>query len=243
MAARCGPFDVSIELRRRRGPAGCFRVLGEEGVATASSSRSLSPSLSRELGQVGCQVRPVAPLPRRSSGLDLGHGREPRPSEALPRVILLLLAALAGGRARRDTGSRLPANHCGPQSMAGRDRRGAFLAPSSSSGSGSGSGRRAPEHEWWPRSPAPAWSRPLSDSGGARGRKSGSSTSSSSFRSLFRSIGVWFSSLSTASPSPASSSMKQKSRDAGAKKPPCKSTRPTNSAYVPSLFNYAMAKN
>ncbi|PWZ25126.1 Calmodulin-binding receptor-like cytoplasmic kinase 2 [Zea mays] len=104
--------------------------------------------------------------------------------------------------------------------MAGRDRRGAFLAPSSSSGSGSGSGRRAPEHEWWPRSPAPAWSRPLSDSGGARGRKSGSSTSSSSFRSLFRSIGVWFSSLSTASPSPASSSMKQKSRDAGAKKPP-----------------------
>uniref|UniRef100_A0A804NW93 Protein kinase domain-containing protein n=1 Tax=Zea mays TaxID=4577 RepID=A0A804NW93_MAIZE len=132
------------------------------------------------------------------------------------QISLLLLAALAGGRARRDTGSRLPANHCGPQSMAGRDRRGAFLASSSSSGSGSG--RRAPEHEWWPRSPA--WSRPLSDSGGARGRKSGSSTSSSSFRSLFRSIGVWFSSLSTASPSPASSSMKQKSRDAGAKKPP-----------------------
>ncbi|XP_066332925.1 calmodulin-binding receptor-like cytoplasmic kinase 2 [Miscanthus floridulus] len=104
--------------------------------------------------------------------------------------------------------------------MAGRDRRGT-LAPSSSSGSGSGSGRRKPEHELWPRSPA--WSRPLSDSGGGRGRRS-SASSSSSLGSLFRSIGVWFSSLSTSSS--ASASMKRRSRDAapvgdaGAKKPP-----------------------
>ena len=84
-------------------------------------------------------------------------------------------------------------------------------------GSSSWSGRLAPEHEWWLRSPA--WSRPLSDSGGRRGCSSGSSSSSS-----------------------PSASMKRNSDavpvgDVGAKKPPFKSTRAPS---VPSLFDYVM---
>ncbi|CAO2040161.1 unnamed protein product [Urochloa humidicola] len=92
--------------------------------------------------------------------------------------------------------------------MAGRrDRRGSLaLVPSSS-------GRRTPEHDRWAWSPA--WSRPLSDPGGS---SSSSRGGSSSFRSLFRSIGVWFTSLST-----TTSTNKRRSKEAAGdviKKPP-----------------------
>ncbi|XP_062221486.1 calmodulin-binding receptor-like cytoplasmic kinase 2 [Phragmites australis] len=99
--------------------------------------------------------------------------------------------------------------------MAGRDRRGSLASSSSSSG------RRTPEHERWAWSPA--WSRPLSEGGGRSSR-------AASVRSLFRSIGIWFSSLSTSSTTSASasSSRKKKSKEEAApaqaddaiKKPP-----------------------
>uniref|UniRef100_A0A0D9VMT6 Protein kinase domain-containing protein n=1 Tax=Leersia perrieri TaxID=77586 RepID=A0A0D9VMT6_9ORYZ len=78
----------------------------------------------------------------------------------------------------------------GAMDMEGRrERRRGVLSSSSSTG------RRTPERERWAWSPA--WSRPLSDGGGGKG--------ASSFKSLFRSIGVWFSSLSTSSSSPSTS--------------------------------------
>uniref|UniRef100_A0A0E0K710 Protein kinase domain-containing protein n=1 Tax=Oryza punctata TaxID=4537 RepID=A0A0E0K710_ORYPU len=92
--------------------------------------------------------------------------------------------------------------------MEGRDRRRSM--------SSSSSGRRTPELErererWAPWSPAPAWSRPLSVGGGG-----GGSRAAASLKSLFRSIGVWFSSLSTSSSSSATSasgsSAKRRSR-------------------------------
>ncbi|XP_040377115.1 calmodulin-binding receptor-like cytoplasmic kinase 2 [Oryza brachyantha] len=77
--------------------------------------------------------------------------------------------------------------------MEGRDRRRSI----SSSSSGRRTPTPEPERERWAWSPA--WSRPLSVDGGGGGR-------AASLRSLFRSIGVWFSSLSTPSSSSSSSS-------------------------------------
>ncbi|TVU27662.1 hypothetical protein EJB05_19158, partial [Eragrostis curvula] len=93
--------------------------------------------------------------------------------------------------------------------MAGRHRRGSISSSSSSS-----SGRRTPEPERFAWSPA--WSRPLSEGGGGRGSR---------VRSLFRSIGVWFSSVSTsfAASSTSGKKMIKEARSAAndvAKKPP-----------------------
>ncbi|KAJ1281673.1 hypothetical protein BS78_04G323600 [Paspalum vaginatum] len=100
--------------------------------------------------------------------------------------------------------------------MAGRDRRGTLA----SSWSSSGSGWRAPEQEQERWAWSPAWSRPLSD----RGRSRSTSRSTSSLSSLFRSIGVWFSSVSAAS---SSSKRRRRKEEAAAspaddvtKKPP-----------------------
>ncbi|XP_052141814.1 calmodulin-binding receptor-like cytoplasmic kinase 2 isoform X1 [Oryza glaberrima] len=75
--------------------------------------------------------------------------------------------------------------------MEGRERRRSM--------SSSSSGRRTPELErerWAPWSPAPTWSRPLSVGGG--------SSRAASLKSLFRTIGLWFSSLSASSSSSSS---------------------------------------
>ncbi|KAL6633290.1 hypothetical protein ACP70R_025961 [Stipagrostis hirtigluma subsp. patula] len=89
--------------------------------------------------------------------------------------------------------------------MARHDRRGSL-------GSSSSSGRRTPENERWAWSPA--WSRPLSE-GGGRGR-------TAAFRSLFRSIGVWFSSLSASTPASRKKRIKEAPAPADdlVKKPP-----------------------
>ncbi|WVZ73094.1 hypothetical protein U9M48_021442 [Paspalum notatum var. saurae] len=110
--------------------------------------------------------------------------------------------------------------------MAGRDRRGTLASSSSSSGSGSGSGsgfggRRATEQqEPW------AWSRPLSDDPGRSRSRSRSRTSTSSLSSLFRSIGVWFTSVSAGSSKRRSSRKEAASpADDVIKKPPSLSAR------------------